>query len=508
MLVHAKAQYVFDRRYDSFGLGYTQMAWSVEQRSPGGYLVVHLSGYDEPTPHFVTALLCIQEDGALDSIETTLISGLNTYPGWSNSSGSCRDGGVVIGGGVNETDDIQSAYLFRFDSSGGFIEQHRYLPYGSSWIGRQAKQTLDGGYVLCGDVNVTNGNGFLLRTDSAGELIWAQEYGGASTDYMVSVDLVGSGFYLGGMYKPPGANYQRWVTRVDSFGEIVWERIWGNSYDDTNAHIVTSADGHVVLGSHWPTPIVSGQTKNLYLAKLDSANGQTIWEGRYGSPTGNTNLFAVKEVTPFGDLIATGQATLGPLQENGVLLRTAANGDSLWMRYYQYGDSLITGGAGQLRDVLPTPDGGFIAVGAAYGVSQNGQSYGQDVWVIKVDSMGCLEPGCHLITGMETQITNLQGALTVSPNPVRSGEAVQVSISLPPSITPQGPLRLTVVSSDGRVVREFPLNGISPSPWERAGVRGISPLTLGEGLGVSPGLYHLHLSDATRWIAGAKVVVE
>ena len=66
------------------------------------------------------------------------------------------------------------------------------------------------------------------------------------------------------------------------------------------------------------------------------------------------------------------------------------------MRYYQYSDSLISGGAGQLRDVLPTPDGGFIAVGAAYGVSHNGQSYGQDAWVIKVDSMGCLEPGCDV----------------------------------------------------------------------------------------------------------------
>jgi hypothetical protein len=202
--MHAQAQYVFDRRYDSFGLGYTQMAWSVERRSPEGYLIVHLSGYAEPTPHFVTALLCVQEDGTLDSIETTLISGLNTYPGWSNSSGKCSDGGVVIGGGVNEPEDIQSAYLFRFDSAGGLVDQHRYLPYGTSWIGRQAKQTLDGGYVLCGDVFVTNGNGFLLRTDSVGALLWAREYGGPNSDYLVSVDIAGSGFYIAGAYNSGG----------------------------------------------------------------------------------------------------------------------------------------------------------------------------------------------------------------------------------------------------------------------------------------------------------------
>jgi len=145
--------------------------------------------------------------------------------------------------------------------------------------------------------------------------------------------------------------------------------------------------------------------------------------------------------------------------------------------------------------VALTPDGGYIAVGRTLAVPG---IYTQDVWVIKVDSMGCLEPGCHLITGIESQVTNLKGALTVAPNPVRAGEAVQLSISLPPSITPQGPLRLTVVSSDGRVV------------WERtvSMVNGVAPLFLGEGLGVTPGLYHLHLSDGARWLAGTKVVVE
>jgi hypothetical protein len=494
MLVHAQAQDIFDRRYDSFGLGYTQMAWSVEHRSSGGHFVVHLSGYDEPTPHFVTALLCIQEDGTLDSIETTLISGLNTYPGWSNSSGRCRDGGVVIGGGVNEPEDIQSAYLFRFDSTGRFIEQHRYLPYGSSWIGRQAKQTLDGGYVLCGDVFVTNGNGFLLRTDSLGALLWTREYGGNSTDYIVSMDLVGSGFYLGGMYRNVPSNFQIWTLRVDQHGEIIWERRWGGPFNDSNGHVQTTSDGHVLVAGNWPTAAGTYSNSYIFMAKLDSSNGSSIWEKRYGPATINTTLFAVKEVTPFGDLIATGQTTPEVLEEYGVLLRTAANGDSLWMRYYQYSDSLITGGAGQLRDVLPTSDGGFIAVGAAYGVSQNGQSYGQDAWVIKVDSMGCLEPGCHLLTGIETQVTNLKGALTVAPNPVRAGEAVQVHISLPPSITPQGPLRLTVVSGDGRVVQEQLLTPHS------------SLITLHTSF--APGLYHLHLSDGARWLAGAKVVVE
>jgi hypothetical protein len=108
--------------------------------------------------------------------------------------------------------------------------------------------------------------------------------------------------------------------------------------------------------------------------------------------------------------------------------------------------------------------------------------------------MGCLEPGCHLITGMETQITNLRGALTVAPNPVRSGSNVRVSIALPERFTAQGALRITVTDAAGRVVHEQHLTPHSPT------------LTLHTSL--TPGLYHVHLNDNTRWFAGCKLVVE
>jgi hypothetical protein len=207
----------------------------------------------------------------------------------------------------------------------------------------------------------------------------------------------------------------------------------------------------------------------------------------------STGLFAVKEVTPGGDLIATGQATFGIQSERGVLLRTTSLGDSLWMRYYTYYSELVASGDGQLRDVLPTPDGGFIAVGVAYPAAiDTGGFHGQDVWVVKTDSMGCIEPGCDLITGVETQITNLREALTVYPNPVARGGTVQVKVELPEHFEAQGQLRLSVSDAAGRLVHE----------------QKVGPGVTSLDLVLATGLYHLHLSDATRWIAGAKLVVE
>ncbi len=204
----------------------------------------------------------------------------------------------------------------------------------------------------------------------------------------------------------------------------------------------------------------------------------------------------MQEISPGGDLIAggstlTNEPVLG-IMYRGSLLRTTSTGDSLWMRYYDYYDANVSNGRGYFRDVQPTSDGGFIAVGQALQVPG---VYTSDVWVVKTDSFGCLVPGCQLITGMETQITNLRDALTVAPNPVASGGAVQVSIALPESFKQRGALKLTVVSSDGRIVKEATLpEAVCSLNFHLSDF--------------ASGLYHVHLSDDARSVSGAKLVVE
>lgn len=254
--------------------------------------------------------------------------------------------------------------------------------------------------------------------------------------------------------------------------------------------MTTLANNDLVFATAWSVNPADDQV--LALVKVDP-NGSTLWSKTYGGAAYNTALFAVKEVSPGGDLIAVGQSSY-PSLFNGVLLRTTAQGDSVWMRYYQYADSLWSQGFGNLRDVMPTPDGGFIAVGTAMASSNNPNDppiYGQDTWVVKVDSMGCLEPGCHVITGLQSQVTTWRGALTVAPNPA-SGVA-RLAWELPDGLV--GSCQLSVVSAAGHLVRTV-------------------PVTLAEknySLDVSgypAGVYHVHLVVDGRWVSGGKVVVE
>ncbi|MBL7963009.1 MAG: T9SS type A sorting domain-containing protein [Flavobacteriales bacterium] len=222
-------------------------------------------------------------------------------------------------------------------------------------------------------------------------------------------------------------------------------------------------------------------------------NGSVIWSQTYDQPVFNSGLFAVKEIWPGGDLIAVGRKYFGSCN-NVLLLRTNSNGDSLWMRTYAYSDSLMTDGRGSLWDVVPSFDGGFVAVGTAYSACTGSTppGYTQDVWVVKVDSMGCLVPGCHIVTDMTTQITNHRDALHVWPNPV--SETLYLSWQLPDALQWGKSCQLSVVSAAGKLVRTERISLVQEQ----------FQLDVHD---LSPGLYHLHLVSDGVWVTGGKFVV-
>ena len=178
----------------------------------------------------------------------------------------------------------------------------------------------------------------------------------------------------------------------------------------------------------------------------------------------------------------------------GLLLRSADNGDSLWMRTYFYYDSVMTDGMGTFFDAVPTPDGGAIACGNAYHANAGADPYpSRDIWVVKVDSLGCIVPGCDIALGITAQITNMGYALDVYPNPAK--DQLHVGIKLPAGFKTEGPITLSVVSMDGKVLRQVTVPTSAPNE------------VVLDVTGLAAGTCTLHLSDAHTWIAGKKFVL-
>ena len=491
----------FNKRYDAFGQGYAQGSYGIE-RTGTGYVV--LSGSFEPDTvapdSFLTAYSII-----LQQIDGQGTMGWQhryhrplhfEFLGWADCCDTVFGGGYVVGGGSKNIDGVDEARLVRFNAQGDSLWSRTFGGLGEYWIGQQVKHLADGGFVICGGTDATGDqDGFLIRTDADGSELWRQTYGWEDPVFIDGISAVAEAddgdLYMSGSRFTSYEEGQHWVQRTDPYGVLRWRVDWGGPYKEGATYLGLLSDGFPLVsgGSGYAPEYLSMRP---YLAKLDTADGSRLWEREYGTAHQSTAFFAAKEC-PNTDIIACGVIYEGG-HEQGLLLRASSNGDSLWMRNYWYHDSLIDQGEGRFWDVLPTADNGFIMSGFANypfaGAFPPG--YSLDAWVVKVDSLGCIIPGCDG-TGVTELITNLGNALTVFPNPAH-GE-IQVVLELPASLG-QGALDLMIVGMDGRVVRRVPWAG-NGSNTMRVDVRDLSA-----------GLYTLHITEGTKWITGTKLIIE
>ncbi len=494
---HAVAQ-GFHLRLDTIGPGWAQTGRAILEMDNGDLTIssngawIHDSLYWSST----TSLIILNSVGGYVSVSNIDVPDKLTYNGRSRSMVQLSDGRFVIGGNAVDTSLVGLPALYWFDVYGQALSYAEIatLP---QYIVRQMNKAHDDGFMLVGDVRVgPDIQAFLLKTDSAGQLEWSQLFGTTTyDDYFWSIERAPDGtYYIGGVKGVGNNSWDPWLLRVDSLGNEIWSFTNGTQYQDLGqAHLFTLADGNFVYGSGKPTG--NGGDQRPQLVKVDST-GSILWSQEYDVATHSALILDVQEIVPGGDLIACGYSTPINPYFDGFLCRTNSQGDSLWLRHYWYTDSIMNDGIGYFNDVTPTSDGGFAAVGVMIQSMSGNDPPGasQDVWVLKVDSLGCVEPGCDLVTGITAQVTNLKDALRVWPNPVASGGNVPVEITLPEGLRQQ-PLRLSLISADGKLVREEQL----PAFLSRYSF----PISA-----YHSGLYMLHLSTPDTWLSGTKLMIE
>ncbi len=491
----------FNKRYDAFGLGYVQGAWGIE-RSGADFLIFSVSnepdtvGPDSILGLYRIILEKIDSQGNLLTEKRHKATLHSLYLGWADCCDSIEGGGYVTAGTLESVNNTtQLTRLMRYDSNGDTLWTRDFGDSTHFWIGEQVKQTADGGFLMIGytDASGFYYAGFAIKTDALGNEEWQHTYGLGGVDYgYTDIALLPDGYLLAGASCQLDGNCDFLVTKISETGTVIWNLLLGSPFSEPDASIERLSDGRFMLFGGWAANANTWLAP--YIAVLDPDDGQVTWSHQYGAPTYGTALMAGKEFSNT-DIIACGISSSGSSQV-GLLLRTTAAGDSLWMRKYVYHDSVIDQGAGRFWDVLPTPDGGCIAAGVAYNPfnAPYPPGYSQDTWVVKVDSMGCIVPGCDGLTGITEQVTNLGDALTLYPNPVH--DQLHVGIKLPADIASNGQLTLSVTTMEGKLVLQQQV------PTSVAGevVLDVSSL--------AAGMYSLHLSDAQRWLAGKKFVVQ
>ncbi len=332
----------------------SEFARSVQQSADGGYV---LAG--EP--------LVIKTNS--NGIVETTKDYFENYNDDAYSIKQTIDGGYIIAGSKYVPDDTleteHDISLIKLDTDFN-IEWIKSWDYNhdNTEIGYSAKETTDGGFVLVGTIGTTSAKLLLIKTNGLGEDEWTF----TTNDTIITrgfdvIETSDGGFVAIGECKNEGSFYHNiFLIKINSFGSEVWSKTFGSNNADDSGKSVKQIDdgGFAIIG--WT------KSNNIY-------GYQDYW-----------------------------------------LIKTDAQGNSIWDKVYGYSDDSILGSGpySKANDIEQTQDGGYIIVGSQ---DKDGELYNEhnyNIWLVKTDYQGELEwsktfGGNNIDMGLSIDITSDSG---------------------------------------------------------------------------------------------------
>ncbi|MBK6542437.1 MAG: T9SS type A sorting domain-containing protein [Flavobacteriales bacterium] len=341
--------------------------------------------------------------------------------------------------------------------------------------------TSDGGACIVGYSDQGSSQVYMARLGPNGDSLWTQLHGTAQSENAYAVALNSDeGFLVSGSRLQTGNQYDMLLMRTNAAGNLMWQRTYGSPWSDNPGFVSVHPDGGYVMAGG-QRAIDNGPLFPTLLRLAD--DGDTLWTRLYENIDDRV-FFAAPIVTWDGGYTVAGTANGPNSVVVGMLAHVDSAGTPVWRRTYQAHGAFPQ----YFYDVRRTLDGGYIMAGTAV----DSMVVSQDAWLVKVDSFGCLVPGCQVFDGLEEQVTDLRDAVVVFPNPASGQATVRITL-------PEGPksknLRLALVTAEGKLVQEDAVASMAPTH--------VLDVTR-----CAPGLYFVHLLDGTRWLSGTKVVVE
>lgn len=241
-----------------------------------------------------------------------------------------------------------------------------------------ALQTMDKGYVICGDTEfpTTISNVFLSKMDSAGNLLWSKMYGDTDYSFISSIiQTTDSGFMLAGTYRGgPSLDSDAYLIKTDQFGNLLWAKTIGSSGDETAYSVIQRIDGGFIFGG--TASLFGIITEAFYLVKLNNS-GVVQWSKVYDGVY-SEGITSMKQIGD-GGIIILGFSSGIPTVSNvaTIILKTDSVGNSIWSKYYSDEDVASLA-------IEQTSDDGFIITGVISGSNFQGN----DVLLIKTNPLG------------------------------------------------------------------------------------------------------------------------
>lgn len=268
--------------------------------------------------------------------------------------------------------------IVKYDSS--FNLQWAKLYGGSAKDGaNDIIQTADGGYILVGNTQSTDGDlqgiktaadtinhVYIAKLDATGTIQWQKTYGGtqaaatingryigqeviqtSDNNYLVSATLNGTAD--GDITETPLGGSDVWMLKLNGTdGTILWQKLLGGSNTDSGKKIRELADGHFTVLVK--SKSVDGQVTypkggfDAWLVKLDKANGNILWDVSIGGNSDEEESGSMDfALAPEGNIVVAtptlstelpgfqGTSTIGNILVSKI---NYLNGEIIWDRLF------------------------------------------------------------------------------------------------------------------------------------------------------------------------------
>jgi len=263
------------------------------------------------------------------------------------------------------------------DAMGGaFAWSKNYGGVGSD-VAYSVVQTSDDGYTLAGYTTSSGVSGdiWLVKTDSSGEILWSNNYGGSGTEGAFSVvQTFDGGYALAGYnWSVAAANYDFCLVKTDPTGALEWSKNYGLTDDEIAYSFVQSSDGGYVLAGFNS----SAGYYDFCLVKTDST-GVLEWSRNYGW-AGDERAYSMVQTTDGGYALA-GYNTSIAGNYDFCLVKTDPTGTLEWSRNYEWADDELA------YSLVQTFDGGYALAGI-----NSTYAYSDNFLLVRTDSSGDLQ---------------------------------------------------------------------------------------------------------------------
>jgi hypothetical protein len=227
-------------------------------------------------------------------------------------------------------------------------------------------------------VQQTHDGGFILL-GTYGDTLWTRNFGGPNQECGNYVEQTSDeGFIIAGWTNSFGAGMQDfYLIKTDSNGDTLWTRTYGGAFMDYGYAVHQTPDGgYIFVGETFSFGEGTPDFSNVYLVKTD-ANGNALWT-RYYRGNSTDQGFSVQQTHDGGYVIVGTTWSWGATNGDIYLIKTEVNGAAQWSKTYGG-----PGGEGG-HAVLETPDHGYSIGG---GTSSFGAGL-SDMYLIRTDSLG------------------------------------------------------------------------------------------------------------------------